>query len=163
MYRAIIVLSAALVGACSSSLYEPRGPFTPVTVTRLRAEPYSFTYVSHVDQAERLVIRDVVSWQAAWASLFPSLSPIPAPPNVDFTKEMIVFAGLGTRPSGGFSILVDSAATSPSGLIVWIGTQTPGSHCVTTAALTAPVDIARLSRTDATVHFVDVPKVVDCQ
>lgn len=121
-----------------------------------------FTFRSSVGNAERLVIRDVEAWQAAWASLFPPLAPIPALPNVDFGKEMIVFAAMGSRPAGGFAISVDSAATSPSGLTIWVGRLSPGSHCVLTAALTAPVDIARLPRIDQPVHFVEVARVDDC-
>ncbi|MFL5616343.1 MAG: protease complex subunit PrcB family protein [Gemmatimonadaceae bacterium] len=162
MYRALIALSAILVTGCSSSMYEPVGPFTPVTVTKLQPGRTPFTFGSSVGNAERLVIRDVEAWQAAWASLFPPLAPIPASPNVDFGKEMIVFAAMGSRPSGGFAISVDSAATSPSGLTIWVGTLSPGSHCVLTAALTAPVDIARLPRIDGPVHFVEVPRVNDC-
>jgi PrcB C-terminal len=162
MYRALIALSVALLAACSSSLYEPRGPFTPVTVTRLQPDRLSFALVSSVSHPQRLLIRDVQSWQAAWASLFPPSSPIPALPNVNFGKEMVVFAAMGSRPSGGFVITVDSAATSPSGLLIWIGTVSPGSRCLVTASITSPVDIARLPRIDGPVHFVDVPKVEEC-
>lgn len=163
MYRVLIALSAIGIMGCSGTIYQPDGPRTSVTVTRFRTEPYPFSVYSSVSDAERVVIRDAVTWQAAWASLFPARAPIPAPPNVDFTKEMVVFAALGSRPTGGFGILVDSAAITSSGLLVWVGTLSPGPHCVTTQAFTSPADIARLPRTDMVVHFADVPKVAECQ
>jgi hypothetical protein len=52
-------------------------------------------------------------------------------------------------------------ATS-AGLVVWIGTSSPGARCVTTQAFSAPVDVARIQRIDEPVGFVDVPKVVQC-
>jgi len=153
---------AVLALGCSAPLDAP-GPHAPVTVTRLRAEPFSFMYVSQLRQPERLVIRDQVAWVNAWASLWPFGAPIAAPPNVDFDHEMIVLAALGERPTGGYSILVDSAGTNADGVTVWVGTSTPGTHCVTTQAFTQPVDIARLPRIDAPVRFVGTSKVVDCQ
>lgn len=161
MQRLTLLLIAVLATGCSSSL---DGPATrsPIAVTRLRSEPFSFTYYSGLP-AERLVIRDQTAWVAAWASMWPAFAPIPAPPNVDFSRDMIVVAALGARPTGGYSIFVDSAGIGATGLMVWIGTTTPGAHCVTTQAFTQPLDIARLPRVDAAVRFVDVPKVVDCE
>jgi hypothetical protein len=154
-------LVSVLMCGCSASLHDP-GVKTPVTVTRLRSDPISFATYSQLRQAERLVIRDDASWHAAWQSIFPPLAPILAPPNVDFTKEMVVFVALGERPNSGYSILVDSAAKRGGVLEVWIGTVSPGAHCGTTLALTQTVDIARLPRIDAAVHFMDVPRVVEC-
>jgi len=153
---------AVLAVGCSAPLDVP-GPHAPLTVTRLRAEPFSFMYVSQLRQPERLVIRDQVAWVNAWASLWPLGAPIAAPPNVDFDHEMIVLVALGERPTGGYSILVDSAGTNDNGVTVWVGTSTPGPLCVTTQALTQPVDIARLPRVDAAVRFVGTSKVSDCR
>jgi hypothetical protein len=155
------LLTLALVG-CSAGLGAPEHP-GPLAVTRFRAEPYSYTSMSRLRQSERLVIRDNSEWQAAWALLWPANAPIPAPPQVDFSHDMVVLAALGERPSGGFGILVDSATASTAGVTVWISTTAPGVRCFTTAALTQPVDLARLPRTDAAVQFRDVAKVVDCQ
>jgi len=162
MRRLIASLLALVTVGCSAPLAAP-GPHAALTVTRLRAEPFSFTYVSQLRQPERLVIRDQVAWVNAWASLSPVGAPIAAPPNVDFGREMIVLVALGERPSGGYSILVDSAAANSDGVTVWVGTSSPGPHCGTTLALTQPVDIAKLPRIDAPVRFVGTSKVIDCQ
>ena len=162
MRSLIASLLTVLALGCSSSLDAPTA-HTPVTVTRLRSEALSFTYASQIRQPERLVIRDHTAWLDAWASMWPAFAPIPAPPNVDFDSEMIVFVALGERPTGGYSILVDSAGANAQGVTVWIGTSAPGAHCVTTQAFTQPVDIARLPRLDATVHFVETSRIADCQ
>lgn len=156
-----------LVGACASALGCSGSIGAPdrsatVAVTRLRSDPYSFLYVSGLRQPERVVIRDDATWRAAWSALWPGAGPSSAPPNVDFSREMIVLAALGERSSGGYSILVDSATTGASGLTIWISTISPGVRCARVAAFTQPVDIARMTRSDAAVHFVDVPRVSEC-
>ena len=162
MRSRIPLLLAVLAVGCSSPLDAPSA-HSPIAVTRLRSEPFSFTVFSQLRQPERLVIRDRAAWVDAWASLWPAFAPIPAPPNVDFKSEMIVFVALGERPTGGYSILVDSAGANAQGVTVWIGTSAPGAHCVTTQAFTQPVDIARLPRLDAPVHFVETSRIADCQ
>src|SRR5689334_9625615 len=135
MRRLLVLLFALLAVSCSSSLEAP-SEHTPITVTRLRAEAFSFSYFSELRQAERLVIRDHTAWMNAWASLWPALAPIPAPPNVDFKNEMIVFVALGERPSSGYSILVDSASGGHAGVTVWISTSMPGPRCGSATVLT---------------------------
>ena len=162
MRSLISSLFALFAVGCSAALDAPSA-HTPVPVTRLRSDPHPFTYYSEIRQPERLVIRDQAAWVDAWASLWPALAPIPAPPNVDFGREMIVFVALGERPSSGYSILVDSASTSAQGLTISIGSSAPGPHCGTTLALTQPVDIARLPRIETPVHFVETSRIANCQ
>lgn len=163
LLQLVIPLLLACGAISCSSAMEPIPPGTSVPVTRLNGQPYSFMYYSQLQQPERLVVKDQSAWIAAWSSLWPNGAPIPAPPAVDFSRDMIVVAALGARSTGGYSIYVDSARATPDGLIVFIGTSAPGRHCVTTQAFTQPVDLARLPRTDGAVRFVDVPKVEDCQ
>ena len=154
------VIIAAL--GCSASLDGTPPTGTRVDVHRLRTDAAAFSYFSSLQQPQRLVIRDAASWHTAWASIWPNGAPIAAPPTVDFTREMVVLGALGMRPSSGFAIRFDSAATTDSGLIVWVATIAPGPHCGTATVLTQPVDIATLVRVDGDVHFVDVPTVIDC-
>ena len=147
---------------CSGAIGAPEFGGTPLTVTRLGTTQGSFLSYSQLRQSQRAVIRDNTAWQAAWASLWPAGAPIPAPPNVDFTKEMVVLAALGERSTGGYAIVVDSATENATGATVWVSLNSPGAGCVTTQAFTQPVDIAKVTRTDAAVHFTDVAKVTAC-
>jgi hypothetical protein len=136
---------------------------TEVPVVRLRAEPYSLAYYSAMQESQRLVVRDADTWSSVWAGIVGSQSPAPAPPAIDFSKEMVVVASLGARPSGGYSILVQAATMTDDGLYVQVRTISPGRNCAVTAALTQPVDVARLPATDRAVHFVEDPIVKDCE
>ena len=98
-----------------------------------------------------------------WIRIHARQSPVPPLPIVDFTKEMVLFAALGTRPSGGFSILIDGATEAGDGaLSVVVRSVAPGPKRGVTAALTEPVDLARLARRDTPVHFVERTETSDC-
>lgn len=156
-----IVAIALLVAACGGSVSEPAAG-TRIPLARLSTNPYSLTCCSGIAQPERLIVRDDATWQAVWTSIWRGLTPTPSLPNIDFTKEMVIVAALGSRSTGGYGIVVDSALMTTNGLKVWVGTSSPGLTCGTTQAFTSPVDIARIQRIDAPVGFVDVAKVVQC-
>ena len=94
--------------------------------------------------------------------MWQGFSPTPELPAVDFDHEMLVVAALGARPSGGFGILIESATTTSDGLEVRVRTIAPGRRCAVTAAITQPVDVARLPLITGAVGFVDDPVVHEC-
>lgn len=152
---------SVLLTACSGSVGEP-SPGTRVPLARLSTNPYSLTCCSGIGEPERFVVRDDATWQTVWTSIWRGFTPMPPLPNVDFNKEMVIVATLGSRSTGGYGIVVDSALMTTNGLTVWVSTSSPGQTCFTTQAFTAPVDIARIQRIDVPVGFIDVAKVVQC-
>jgi hypothetical protein len=148
--------------ACSAAVENLEQPGTPVAVIRFRAEPYSFMSSSGLWQPARVIVRDEATWRSTWSAIWSGTSPVPEVPVVDFDREMIVVAALGSRPTGGYGILVQSANVNDDGLMITIRTIAPGPHCGTTQAFTQPVDLARIPRLAGEVRFTDDPVVLDC-
>jgi hypothetical protein len=166
--RVSVVSFLIAAGACTARESTPaagepvqNAAAEPLPVTRLKTEPYTFTYSSGFERSARLVIRDSAAWRMAWDTVHIRSSPMPLPA-VDFSKEMIVVAALGLRNAGGYSIYVDSASESASGIEVVIRSVSPGKTCGVTAALTQPVDIARLPRREGAVRFAERSEVSEC-
>lgn len=122
--------------------------------------PYRLS--SGLDEAGQLVVRDSAAWAALWPRMLGTHSPKPRPPAVDFSREMLIVASMGTRPTGGFVVFIESAATVGDSLRVVVREQSPGPRCGTTAALSAPVALARVTRTELPVSFVARRVVRDC-
>lgn len=154
----LVVMIPALVGACSSDSYRAG---TPVPMQRVSdAQPLS--YYSGLAMPQRLVVRDPGTWASVWGQVWKLQSPVPALPAVDFSREMVVVAALGQRPTGGYSILLDSATMTMQGLTVSVRLVSPGMNCSVTTALTQPVDVSRLPRTDEAVEFVERAETQTC-
>jgi hypothetical protein len=155
----VLTLGAACGG---SDLTEAPGASLPIV--RLRSEPYSFTFYSGLDRPARLVVRDAVTWRAVWNQIYLRQSPLPPLPAVDFSRDMIVVVALGSRSTGGYSILVGGASEAANnGVAVTVDSSSPGSNCVVTEAFTQPVDIARVPLRDGTVRFVERSHVSNCE
>jgi hypothetical protein len=133
-----------------------------LSVTRLRAEPYSFTFSSGYTDSARVVVRDARGWEAVWREVWRNETPVPPLPAIDFEREMVVVAALGSRRSGGYGIVVEGARRTAGGVEVSILKQSPGPRCGVAAAITTPADIARLPRVGGAVRFRERSEVRDC-
>lgn len=157
-------LTFALAAAsCSKSPLEPSRITAPLTLSRFSPPNASLSYNSGFVESRRLVVQDATTWREVWGEIWRNVSPAPALPSVDFSRETVVVAALGQRPTGGFSIFVESATDRNGDIVVRIRSVAPGPNCVTTQALTQPVDAARLSRQAQGVTLEEVAETTSCQ
>jgi hypothetical protein len=86
--------------------------------------------------------------------IYRGVSPMPDVPTVDFAKHMVLVVALGTKPTGGYQILLDSAVRTTTGLTVYVRTVPPGSASAA-AVITHPVDVGVVPKSDGAVTFLD--------
>ena len=134
-----------------------------VALVRLRPGDLPFLQNSGLRDSLRTVIRDQAAFAELWARMYAPYGERPPVPDVDFDREMIVAAALGTRSSGGYAIYLDSATIAGDALVVHVRRVEPGPNCGTTQALTEPVDLARVPRDARPVRFVEHSAVHQCE
>ena len=134
----------------------------PVQLTRLRSEPFAYTFNSGIRERAQHIVRDSAGWVALWTQLYARHGSPPPPPPFDPTREQFVLVALGQRATGGYNILLDSAAVVRDSVLVYVTTSAPGPRCGTTGALTHPVDVARMPRLALPARFVERATVTDC-
>lgn len=165
--RTIPFVAALLVVACRTSDV-PASSFSndphavPISLTRFRTDSIAFEFSSGIGQAQNLVIKDAAAWNDLWQRIYAGQTPTPPLPAVDFTQEMVVAAAMGSRPTGGYDIVLTGAGQDSAGLVIAVRATSPGAHCITTQAFTHPIDIARLATSDAPVRFEETRAVADC-
>lgn len=89
-----------------------------------------------ISEARRLIIRDANAWATFWSEL-----GVGDRPSVDFSRDIVIAVAAGQRPSGGHEIAVSRVTVSNGELQVEVLETTPGPNCMTTSALTQPVDV----------------------
>jgi hypothetical protein len=116
-----------------------------------------------IAEAGALAVRDPRTWTRLWPRILEGHSPRPPVPAVDFGRDMLLVAALGTKPSGGHAIRFESVRATGDALTAWVVRIAPGRTCGTTAALTAPVDIVRAPRSARPIRWVfrDVTRSCD--
>lgn len=157
-FSAYPVLRATQEGAA-------QGTEVPITlVGPKRSGPRtSFTDFSGISDPLRVVIRDGDAWREIWKRIHRPVTELPPLPEVDFSREMVVVAALGGRPSSTYAIIVDGAYERDERLEIAVRSVSPGKSCMTLTVCTAPVDIVRLPKTERSVVFRETEVVHECK
>lgn len=125
-------------------------------------EVFSTGY-SGIGSSQRLVLTNQNQWAALWAAIHATANPVPSRPNVDLDRHELIAVALGTRPSGGYGIHIDSVRASSGGREVFLTTSRPGPRCVTTQALTQPVHIVGVPAAGGSTRFIERDEEIDCE
>ena len=158
------VLALAVVGACSAARVDssPSGSQTNGALV-VRSDSLSpFSSNSGITVKDRMVVTDPTAWSKIWLNITGRVSPTPPLPAADFDRETIVIASMGQQRSGGYSITIDSGGVVGDTVILAVTERSPGRTCMSIAALTAPVAIARVLRPRAVIRFNEKTAVTDC-
>jgi hypothetical protein len=106
-----------------------------------------------------LVIRDANAWDQFWSEL-----GVGDRPAVDFSRDVVVVAAAGQRPTGGHEIAIDRVSQADGELNVEVVERSPGPNCMTTASLTQPVDVVVVPASDArSWRFVERKEIRGCR
>jgi len=104
--------------------------------------------------------------QAQWDKILTQLgwpAPGSASSVIDFEKVTMLVAALGTRPTGGYAVLFQGAFDNGAVIEVSVLEIRPGPNCTAITALTHPIAIALIPRTDRPVRFDVSAADVDCK
>jgi hypothetical protein len=130
--------------------------------TRLAGSDASFTVFSGFTDSARIVVRDSATWRETWQTIHRPFIPPPPVPSIDFSREMVLVAALGARPSEGYEIVFENVREDTVGLEVDILVSEPARGCPVAAAMTQPVDLARIAASARAVRFRQRNVVVPC-
>jgi hypothetical protein len=133
------------------------GPSMPLRFGGTREFPRPPIHSFLTEKEFRLVIntRDEFSdfWTRFTAQIHPSNGTLPLP-EIDFSKEMIVVAAMGQRPSSGYWIVIDGACEVDGQVEVFVSSLEGGISCgAALGVVTYPADAVRLPQTDLPVVF----------
>jgi hypothetical protein len=91
-----------------------------------------------------------------------SIPARPPPPDIDFEHSILVVASSGAKLGTGNSIAFVAIFRSPSGIVASVQETAQRGSCVISTAVSIPVAIALIPRTDETVRFRVVSAQSDC-
>ncbi len=149
-----VLLGCSAQAQSSSELLES---CVPVPMQRVLTEQYT-----GLDQPLRLVIRNPEQWQSIWSEVMRDRYPITTPPAVDFGQSMVILAAMGIHNTGGHAISIEGVHRSGGRLFVTVRQVSPGPGCMTTQALTSPVDAVQVPKGDEAVTFIERQETQNC-
>lgn len=162
MKRSLLALLLILGTACRPES-SPGKAVNPVPIKRLTPGGAP-AQQSGITLATRTVVDDAATFEKLWRQAFSAVGDTLPPPAVDWAREKVVFAALGNRPSGGYSVTILDAQQLGDELRITVETTSPGPHCMNASVLTQPADVVSIPRPAAGViiRFVERERVADC-
>jgi PrcB C-terminal len=162
-YRRVFVAILMATGCRSAIAAGQHGLRTePVSLSRLRDGATAFSPYAGIGDPLRAVIRDSTAWRELWTRINRPFVPAPALPPIDFGREMIVVAALGSRPNAGYDVVIESAEQDSAGIQISVRVASPAAGCPVATAMTQPIDLARVPVTDQPIRFRERDVVVSC-
>ncbi|TMP96884.1 MAG: protease complex subunit PrcB family protein [Verrucomicrobia bacterium] len=110
---------------------------------------------SGIRDARKEVLRKAGDWEKLWSQHSVSAGATEKIPAVDFDKEMVIAATLGTQRTGGYSIEVVGVEARGKTLRISIKKSAPPPGAITIQALTAPFHFVAVPKSDLKPQFVD--------
>jgi len=105
-----------------------------------------------MDDAKQAAVKTVEAWKQLWQQHSPD-RPLPA---VDFTKEMVVGAFMGSRPSAGYTLEIVSAIEASGTLVVRYREASPSRGTMTAQVITSPYHLVAVPFFPGEVKFEKV-------
>jgi PrcB C-terminal len=171
----VLLLISVLTHQVLRASQESTEQGTPVPITPLRpkisGQRVPFMTICGIWDQLRLVVRDREAWVDVWKRIH-AVDPYrrqyaepPLLPEIDFSREMVVVAAMGQRPSSAYAIVIDSAYAYERNyrLEIVVRSVENRKRCGAFTVMTAPVDIVRLPKTDRSVIFRETEVVPDCK
>ena len=152
--KAWVLALAAALGGCtkveapvSSDRVEEKGE--PASI--LRSFPAS--PAGGIREPGNSVLRDAKAWEEAWAKANSHRTPVPGAPAVDFAKEMVAFAALGEKPTGGWSVQIVGARAVEGKLTILLSVHEPAAGEAAVKAVARPWHAVVLAKSDLPVEW----------
>jgi hypothetical protein len=164
-FGVVCVTTMAGAGACRSESTGSSDPdagarhavFVPAEDVTLARQFYS-----GIDARERLVVQSAAEWSSLWERIHGRQAPVPPIVQPDFNTEVVLVATMGEKPSGGYTITIDSITRHERGSIVYVTEKSPSQSCFTPAVITQAVHAIRAPRTDGTTWWRERTAVETC-
>jgi hypothetical protein len=151
----VIALSIALVGVLMQA--QPRtAPQPGLMLLEAPTKPMTLDKGDHsnIDDAKQVVVRT----EEEWAKLWNQHAPDHKRPAVDFSRQMVIGAFMGSRPTAGFSIDILSTIQANGVMTVRYREVFPPRGAITAQVITSPFDLVTVPTFAGDVRFEKVDR-----
>jgi hypothetical protein len=108
---------------------------------------------SGIQTPKQLAITNETQWAEVWREHISRREPKPEPPKIDFSKQTVLFVGLGEKRTGGYGVEIGGIQREKDKTIVTVKTRKPKPGGFQIQAITAPFIIAAVPRIEGKAEF----------
>lgn len=107
-----------------------------------------------IADAQTCVITDAKEWAQLWRLMHRGIEPMPDLPTVDFSRQMVLAAFMGRKPTGGYAIQITRIVAENGTITVTVRETAPSPNTPVIQVLTHPFHLVVIPKVSGTVRFV---------
>ena len=111
---------------------------------------------SGIREVKQEVVKSADAWEKVWKQHNTAAGGSDKIPAVDFSKEMVIVATMGTKRTGGYTIEIVGVEPHDKTLRISLKKTSPPPDAMTIQALTAPFHFVAVPKSDLKPEFVEV-------
>jgi hypothetical protein len=111
---------------------------------------------SGIREVKQDVVKSADAWEKLWKQHTTAAGESDKIPAVDFSKEMVVVATMGTKRTGGYTIEIVGVEAKDKTLKISVKKTSPPPDAMTIQALTAPFHFVAVPKSNLKPEFVEV-------
>jgi len=112
----------------------------------------------------QIIYSDSAAFRRGWSDLFSTASMRPALPVINFNALRVLVVAAGSKPSGGYTIRLDSARATRDSALIYVSLRTPPPGCGVTQEITSPAVAIAVPNVPKRLHVItrERPDSVRC-
>ncbi len=107
-----------------------------------------------IADAQTCAITDAKEWAQLWRRMHQGREPMPDLPSVDFSRQMVLAAFMGRKPTGGYTVQITRVVAENGTITVTVRETAPSPNTPVIQVLTHPFHIVVVPKVNGTVRFV---------
>jgi hypothetical protein len=108
---------------------------------------------SGIQEPKQIVVTNATQWAELWQKHSVKREPKPQPPEIDFSKQTVLFVSLGEKHTGGYGVEIADVKKENGKTEVTVKTKSPKPGGFQIQAITAPFVIVAIPKVEGEVQF----------
>ncbi len=130
--------------------------------------PFETVEIGHqtgvdVEEPDVFAMRTQAQWEEFWSRHKSGVRQAPQPPQVDFSKDMVIAVVDNPEPSAGYGIEVKGIVPDIDVLLVLTKKAMPNSECVVATVIAQPFHIVRTAKSRMSLELVVREETYSCE
>ena len=147
--KSMIFLMLALLSGCKNAENTGSSP----QQTMVAFEVLHTDAISNIPDPLEEIISSEERLQEVFVHINSSRIPAMDVPDIDFSKESLIFVNLGYKSSGGYSVRVDRIEKDAEGYTVFLSGVSPGPGDMVATVITYPWTLVKMEKPEKEVVF----------
>jgi hypothetical protein len=108
---------------------------------------------SGIQEPKQIVVTNATQWAELWQKHSVKREPKPQAPEIDFSKQTVLFVSLGEKRTGGYGVEIADVKKDNGKTEVTVKTKSPKPGGFQIQAITAPFVIVAIPKVEGEVQF----------